>query len=181
MERMRLNPLTENEKLFAEQNHNLIYSFLHRYGYSVEDYYNIAVFGFLKAVEVYHRKESVQQYDFPFIAWQYMRAEIGNHRRKENAKRRTSEHGTVSLDADYSEAESLYNIVYGKSTETDVMEKELLKEVMKNLSDNQRKIVRSKLSGKSNKETFLLLEIAPSTYYKEMKRIRSIIDDVLTS
>lgn len=40
---MKLTKLTEKERKYAEENHNLIYSFLHRHGYSIEDYYNIAV------------------------------------------------------------------------------------------------------------------------------------------
>ena len=36
-------PLTKEEKIFAEKNHNLIYGFLHKRGYSIEEYYQIAV------------------------------------------------------------------------------------------------------------------------------------------
>ena len=57
MERHTLQPLTENEKKFAEENHKLLYKFLHEYGYSIEEHYNIAVFGFLKSVQLYYRKE----------------------------------------------------------------------------------------------------------------------------
>lgn len=45
---MKLEKLTETEKKFAEENHNLVYGFLHKNGYSIESFYNIVVFGYLK-------------------------------------------------------------------------------------------------------------------------------------
>ena len=94
-----MQPLTEQEKQFAEKNYGLVYSFLHRYKYSVDDFYDIVIFGFLKAVQVYHRKEDVKRkYDFAFISWQYMRSEIGNHFRMESALKRKMETATISLD-----------------------------------------------------------------------------------
>lgn len=54
---MKLEKLTDTERNFAEENHNLIYGFLHQKELSIEEYYNIAVFGFLKAVQVYHRRK----------------------------------------------------------------------------------------------------------------------------
>lgn len=154
MEKHKLQPLTETEKKFAEDSHNLVYKFLHRYNYSIEEYYNIAIFGFLKAVQVYHRREDLQgKYDFPFIAWQYMKSEIGNHVRTENSQRRKPTETIISLDAEYAEKENIYNVVGGKSAEDDVLDKELLDDIMENLSDLQRAIVQLKISCYSNKET----------------------------
>ncbi len=45
---MELTRLTDNERKFAD-NHKLIYSFLSSKGYSIEDYYNIVVFGYLES------------------------------------------------------------------------------------------------------------------------------------
>ena len=39
-------PLTEEQRRFAEQNHALVYKFLHQHGLSVDEYYDIVVFGF---------------------------------------------------------------------------------------------------------------------------------------
>ena len=52
---MVLEKLSVIERKFAEENHNLIYGFLHKHGYSIEDFYSIVVFGYLKAVQEYHR------------------------------------------------------------------------------------------------------------------------------
>ena len=176
----KLQPLNETEKKFAEDNHNLVYGFLHRYNYSIEDYYNVVIFGFLKAVQIYSRRKELQEkYDFPFIAWQYMRSEIGNNFRTENSQKRKPTEAIISLDAEYAETENLYNAVGGKSAEADVMELELINDIIKNFSEVQRKIAELKINGYSNKETYLIVGMQPSTYYKEMKRIRAIVDNLL--
>ncbi len=66
---MTLTKLSEQEKQFAEKNHSLIYRYLHSHGYSIEEYYNIAVFGYLKAVQVYSQRKDLQdKYMFSVIA-----------------------------------------------------------------------------------------------------------------
>lgn len=171
-----MQPLTEQEKLFAESNHGLVYFFLHRYGYSIEDYYDIVIFGYLKAVQVYHRKEDVKRkYDFAFIAWQYMRAEVGNYFRMESAEKRKPMETMISLDVSYTETDNLYNCVGGKSAEDDLLASEFLEEVLENLSAVQRGIFNLKLEGYSNKEVHISLEIPTSTYYKELARIKAIL------
>ena len=171
-------PLTKEEKIFAEKNHNLIYGFLHKRGYSIEEYYQIAVFGFLKAVEIYHRKPDIaEKYDFPYVAWQYMRAEINDHVKKEKANKRKSTENIISLDAESDDLENLYNTIGGKLAETSLMENVAIYEVMEKLSEIQQKIAMYKMDGFSNKEICILLEIPSSSFYMEMKRIKSILEN----
>ena len=42
--------LTEEQRHFAAENHNLIYTYLWDRRLEVDDYYDIAVFGYLRAV-----------------------------------------------------------------------------------------------------------------------------------
>lgn len=177
---MKLERLTDSEKKFAEENHNLVYGFLHRYKYSIDDFYNVVIFGYLKAVQIYSRRKDLQsKYDFPFIAWQYMRSEIGNHFQKENTQKRKPTESVISLDAEYQDMENFYNAVGGKSAEDDVMEKILFADIMNSLSEVQRKIAELKIKGYDNKEVYLFLEIPSSTYYKEMQRIKYVMDELL--
>ena len=55
MKNNKLQPLSEIEKHLAEENHDLVYSFLHRHEYSIEEFYNIAIFGLLKGIQNYCR------------------------------------------------------------------------------------------------------------------------------
>lgn len=177
--RHTLEPFRETEKKFAEEMHNLIYKYLREHGYNIEEYYDVALFGFLKAVQVYHRKEkSKGNYDFSYIAKQYMRAELSNQRKNDNRKKRKPLEIIISLDADYIEEENYHNCIGGKSVEDEVMESEALKEILEILSDIQRKIISLRMDGYSNKETFLFLEIKPSTYYKEMQRIKKELQNL---
>lgn len=183
LDNFKLKPLSNYERKFAEENHNLVYDFLHRHGYSLENYYDVAIFGFLKAVQVYSRREDLRnKYDFPYISWQYMRSEIGNHCRMKDAKKRKPSGTLVSLDAEYAESENLYNCISaigGESTESEVMAMEHMTEILNSLSDKQQKIAELKIDGYSSREIYSALEIKPSTYYAEVKQIRKILENII--
>lgn len=172
MERHTLQPFTKQEQKFSEENHNLIYGFLRKNGYSIEEFYNIAVFGYLKAVQVYHRKEKLNgNYNFSSIAYKYMRAEISNHFRTENRMKRKPAETIVSLDDDGMEN----NCVGGKSVEAEILEEETVNELLDKLTKVQRKIAEMKMDGYSNKEIFIILDMSQSTYYKELQRIKVVL------
>lgn len=186
MEHHKLQRLTDSERKYAVDNHNLVYAFLHRYGYSLENYYDIVIFGYLKAVQVYHRRENLRKiYDFPFISWQYMRSEIGNYFRMENARKRKPAEKIVSLDADYTGLENVENLhdhmeaTDGITPESEMVESELLTEFLNYLSNIQRKIVKLKMDGYRHREIYQLLEIKPSSYYREIQRIRKILQSLV--
>lgn len=168
-------PLTDSERKFATENHNLVYGFLHHYGYSLEIYYDVAIFGFLKAVQIYNRREDLQnRYNFSFISRQYMRAEIGNYFRMENAKKRKPSGVLVSLDSDYLEVAS------GNSPEVEVLEAERLTDFWDSLSNTQRKITEMKIDGYSSKEIYSVMEIKSSTYYREVQRIKKVLAETIS-
>lgn len=180
---MKLEKLTESEKKFAEENHNLVYGFLHRYKYSIEEYYNVVIFGYLKAVQIYHRRKDLQnKYDFPFIAWQYMRSEIGHFFESERTQKRTLPEKSFSLNTEIKREDGtieICDVAGGKTAEDDVMEKMLIANIMENFTDVQRKIAELKIDGYSNREVYLLLEIPSSTYYMEMQRMKRVVDKLI--
>lgn len=180
MENIRLQPLTESEKRQAEENHNLVYSFLHRHRYAIEDFYNVVIFGYLRGIQVYNRREDLQKkYQLAFICEQYMRAEVGNYFRMQNAQKRKTMETIISLDANYMETGNLYNLVSGKSVEDEVLESKQVDEMIENLSEIQRDILKLKLKGYDNKEILSLLEIPSSSFYKEMNRIKIIMEKLV--
>lgn len=180
LDNYKLEPLTDFERKFATENHNLVYDFLHRHGYSLENYYDVAIFGFLKAVQIYNRREYLREkYAFPFISQQYIRSEIGNYRRTESAKKRKPAEIIISLDSKYAETENLYNCIGEKSPESEIMTMEQMTEMLNSLSDTQRKIAELKVDGYNNKEIFSTLEISPSTYYMEVNRIKKVLAEMI--
>lgn len=94
----KLTPLTPGEQWFAEENHWVIEWFFDITGYDISEWYDVAVFGYLKAVKSWCVREELHRYCFSTIAKRNMQAYIGNDKRK--AERRIQ---AVSLDAPLSE------------------------------------------------------------------------------
>lgn len=102
----RLTPLTPEERQFAEDYVWVIDWYFNISDYDAFDYYDVAIFGYLKAVKSWCAREELHQYSFSTIAKQMMRSYIGNERRK--ADRRIK---AISLDASMDEdGRSLYEL-----------------------------------------------------------------------
>jgi len=50
-----LRPMTQEEREFAEQNHDLVIDYLYRKRLSMDDFYDVVIFGYLSAVQQYFR------------------------------------------------------------------------------------------------------------------------------
>ena len=50
-----LRPMTQEEREFAEQNHDLVIDYLRRRRLPMDDFYDIVIFGYLSAVQQYFR------------------------------------------------------------------------------------------------------------------------------
>ena len=46
-------PLNDTKRIFADKNHNLVYKFLHEKNLPASEYYDIVIFGYLRAVQRY--------------------------------------------------------------------------------------------------------------------------------
>ena len=86
----RLAVLTEPQRQFAAKNHSLIYRFLHERGWEVREYYDIAAFGFLRAVQRYLIEPGLSRYTFSTVAWPAMNQSIVSFLRAE-ARRKDAE------------------------------------------------------------------------------------------
>lgn len=101
-----------------------------------------------------------------------MRAELSNDRKIENAKKRIPKENIKSMDVEENSSRN------GKSAEDEVIAKETLIEIMEILSDIQRKIFVMIAKGYSSQETISSLNMKKSTYYKELRKIKSIMENV---
>lgn len=72
--------LTVEQRDFAEENHNLIYGFLNKYGYEEEEHYGMASIGFCKAV---HSFDKSKNNAFSSYAYACMYNEIRKYKRAE--------------------------------------------------------------------------------------------------
>ena len=84
--RMHDIPLNDTQRFFAEKNHNLVYKFLHEKNLPASEYYDIIIFGYLRAVQRYLTDPNLAGYSFATVAWRAMEGEIVNAHR--TARRR---------------------------------------------------------------------------------------------
>ena len=157
-----MKPFIEAERELAEKNHNLVYEFLKSHKYDIEEYYNIAVMGYLKGIQKYYRRTERNFSELPGICWNCMRSEMGNHFKMEKARKRQP----VEMNQE--------NV---HSAEDEAVTTELLNSVMENMTEQQQNIVALKILGYSNLEVCLMLEINTSSYYRELERIRKLFEE----
>jgi RNA polymerase sigma-70 factor (ECF subfamily) len=88
-EKRKMTALTEEEKAFAAENHGLIYRFLNKKRLEHSEFYDVAVFGFLRAVRRYLAKPELRQrYKFSSVAWRDMSACVDGYWKARYAKKR---------------------------------------------------------------------------------------------
>ncbi len=82
--------LTDEQRQFAAENHNLIYKYLWDQRLEIDDYYDIAVFGYLRAVKRYLTEPWLRRYQFSTVAWHAMRQNIASFHRLRSIDRDSS-------------------------------------------------------------------------------------------
>ena len=82
-------PLTQAQSDFATEHYHLIDKFLRIKGYPSDDFFDVVVFGFLRAVRRYSEREDLRQkYEFQTIAFRCMRDDIYKHYEYQNRAKR---------------------------------------------------------------------------------------------
>ncbi len=84
-------PLSNEEQKFAEIHHNIVLGFLKKKELSYEDWYDVVVFGYLRAVKKWFARQDLHIYSFSTIAYAAMRTNVGNELAKQK-------HQPLSLD-----------------------------------------------------------------------------------
>ena len=88
--------LNERQKRFAEENHKVLEDFLKYRGLSQDEFYDVVVFRFLRAVKQYDEREDLRKYQFETIACNHMRSALSHYFRKQ--KREKENFNMLSLD-----------------------------------------------------------------------------------
>lgn len=70
-----LRPMTQEEREFAEQKHDLVIDYLHRKRLPMNDYYDVVIFGYLSAVQQYFRNPPVGV-EFKTMAFRAMKDSV---------------------------------------------------------------------------------------------------------
>ncbi len=72
--------LTAEESAFAAEHHDVLCSYLRIHGLPADDFYDIAVFGYLRAVRKYLARPELRQYKFTTIAYRAMSCDVHHSR-----------------------------------------------------------------------------------------------------
>lgn len=100
-------PLTPEQQELAARYHQTIYSYLRGKRLDASEWYDVAVFGYLRAVRLYTARPELRQYSFTTIAGNAMDSEIYKERRKQRRQIQP-----LSLDAELTEdGLTLYDII----------------------------------------------------------------------
>lgn len=141
--------MTIAEQEFATQNHNLVFSFLNENNLDETDFYDVIIFGFLKAVKNYLTNTRLHQYTFSTIAFKEMRSSLSKHYEEQNRKKRKAT--TVSLDAlilNGGEYAKLKNIVFMPDSQKISIETDLLMiELSSMITRKELDILRMRVDG----------------------------------
>ena len=89
-------PLTEAESEFAAEHHSVIYGYLRKAGLPEDDFYDVVVFGYLRAVRKYLARPELRKYSFSTIAYRAMSCDV--HHSKEYWMRKKRRALVESLD-----------------------------------------------------------------------------------
>ena len=167
-------PLSQEQRDFAAENHNLIYKFLGYKRLSYDDYYDVVAFGYLRAVRSYTQKPELQRYSFATIANCSMRSELINHYRKEFSQKRYAIE--VSLYTPVSDNESLMDVIPGSDVTADtVLYNSLMERVSALLNQKQFSIFRMKSEGYNNREIAEQYDVSTQSIQQTLAGIKKLV------
>lgn len=161
-------PLTEEQSAFAAENEKLIGKYLGIRRLPKNEFYDVVVFGYLRAVRNYLTTPSLQKYKFSTIAFNTMHTELSNHFRAQRAAMRCA---TV-LEYD----EERYTASLEDPVAMQVERAEDLartrRQLSRCLSLGQSKIIHLKVSGYSVKEAAKARGVRPKEVKAELEAAR---------
>ena len=148
-----LRPMTQEEREFAEQKHDLVVEFLRRRHLPMNDYYDIVIFGYLSAVQQYFRDPPIGV-EFRAMAFRAMKDSI---LRESEYHARAKRCGyTVSLDT-----EGYHSTIpdQKQDVERQTERKALLEQVAKVATPRENKIIELLVDGFALHEAARFLKI----------------------
>ena len=173
----QLKPLTPIERQYAEENYHLIMDFMKKSKLDAEEFFDIVIFDFLLAVEKYLNDTELQaKCNFEAVSYMYMKRAVFSHFRKQKTQKRSTEAGS---DISY---ESIDEAVSGHSTTENILSleyREMVEQIEKELTEEQRKIFSDKVEGYSLKEIADNHGINHKRVYKQFDKVKRIVADVM--
>lgn len=169
-----MHRLTEDQRMYAEENCSLIDDFLWYNGLKRSEYYDVVAFGFLGAVQVYHESSNARQYEFTTIASRKMCDSLFSYWRYNGRLKRKAY--LVDLDGNLYEDQrlTLSEVIDtgGVRSEDLVFQRLLIDEAMAHMTDKEKIVVHLRAAGYSGPEIGLACGVTASSVYGRLYRMR---------
>lgn len=164
-------PLTKEQQDFAAEYHGLVYKFLNDNHLPENEFYDVVIFPYLKAVQDYCNSASTQKYSFSTIAIRQMKFRLYDYFRTQAHRKRNAEVISIHLGL-YPDGVPLEEVLPGQDSLMQEFEmQQMLHDLASHVSEQQMKIVRMKGYGYGIREI--------SSHEKiPMKRIQELLDEV---
>lgn len=166
-------PLTTEQRDFAADHHGLVYKFLNENRLPEDEFYDIVIFGYLRAVRNYLSDTNLQKFSFGTIAWNAMRCNVSNYRRAQTRQKRRAEVLSIHIGL-APDSYPLEETIAGQNKLMQQLETSLLlHELAGKVSRQQMDMVRLKTCG------YNLREIARHQK-TPMRRVKELLEEVHT-
>lgn len=163
-----MKKLTYEECEFATKNHSLVTKFL-KGKHLKDEYYDIIIFGYLKAVTVYVNNIDLQkEYEFAIIANRKMKDALIEHYIYLDRQKRAQEKGAIR----YSNCDEISQPPYKSAMEEHIVSKSIYEEIFSMLSKIEKNIILLKLQQYKNREIIEKCNINIKKYYYYINNIQ---------
>lgn len=160
-------PLTEAESSFATEHYPVIHRYLQMTGLPENDFYDVVVFGYLRAVRKYLARPELRQYRFATIAFRAMSCDVYHSREYWMRKKRQA---AVERYNEDTHAEDFRDPVM------EACENVLsFQELAGKLTQTQQQIARLRSEGYHDKEIAAICQMEPFEVELEMTRAQASI------
>lgn len=173
--------LSDVERRFASEHHQLIYGFLNKHALAEDEYYGVAALGFLRAVHNYLTKAELRRFSFSTIAYRAMSQSISQYRR--SLKRQVGFADTLSLDTGGIDGRPLATGLSAaeRAAYTELEENLLLHALITKLPPGHSEVVRLRLLGYGIHEVAQRQAVSDKTMRKLLRQIREVFLEVCRS
>lgn len=168
-----MKPLNEKERIFAADNEGVISWYLNLHHLDYDTYYDIAVFGYLRAVKAYLNRPELQKYSFKTIALWRMKSDVGNYHRALKRRKRSAE--VYSLNAETEDELTLHERVGTYDPEPAIDEKILLDAIKQETTPEEWDVLNRKADGYTHKEIGDTHHFSKTTSYRRLRKLRERI------
>lgn len=174
--KITFSKLTPEQQEFAEENHNLIYYYLHKYNLPIDEYYDLAAISYVKAVKLYFTREDLRKYSFSTVFVKSAYGVISDDMRSRKRKGCVPSNALCSLDIPEIRSALEYEGIQAPGNLWDNVEyQDLLDKICQYATDRQRWLLQMILAGYANTEIQKTIGISPATLWRDRQYFRNRI------